>query len=326
MNHTEVRDLVHRARAGDEAAFRRLVELHHERVYCVARAVVLDPADAADVAQEAWIKAWRGLAGFRGESGFGTWLTRLALNAAVDHLRRRQARAALARALAGRPLVPRSALDAVDEREELQRALAGLAAAQRRLVALRHVLDLKVDEIALLLGVPAGTVKSRLHAAARALQAALVAGHTPGPEEDGLHPDAGAQPNAPPSRRPRIHSGGTAHSLPHSARASSAEPRPPGKARTGQARSGGPPQPHPRRGTDHACLERALRRACPRTEATCPAGRPWAMARRLSRPALVSALPRAPALGAVLRWAPSAREHGVAARRPSEPWTRHSAR
>jgi RNA polymerase sigma-70 factor, ECF subfamily len=197
------RILVRRALAGDEAAFERLVELHGARVYRAALAVVADPADALDVAQETWIKAWRGLAGFRGEAALATWLTRLARNAAADHLRRLGVRRATAERASGPPSVAPS-LDAVEDREELRQALGGRPAAQRRVVRLRHELDLRLEEIALVLGVPEGTVKSRLHAAVSALRAWLVDGHDD--ERDGR--DLGFAPGAPGARPLRTRPGG----------------------------------------------------------------------------------------------------------------------
>jgi RNA polymerase sigma-70 factor (ECF subfamily) len=195
--------LVRLALAGDGPAFQRLVERHNERVYRAALAVVTDHADALDVTQETWIKAWRGLGAFRGEASLGTWLLRLAHNAAADHLRRRRVRRAAAERLVSATTFVAS-LDAVEDREEWHRALGGLSDAQRRLVRLRHEHDLRVDEIAALLGVPEGTVKSRLHAAVSALRAWLGDGRGDGSGS----PDPGAAPGAPGARPPRSWPGG----------------------------------------------------------------------------------------------------------------------
>src|SRR5919201_5328693 len=91
MRETDL-ELVSRCRAGSQEAYRELVETYHERVYRAAYALTGNAADAAEVEQDTFVKAWRGLRGFRGEAALGTWLTRLALNAARDHLRRRQRR------------------------------------------------------------------------------------------------------------------------------------------------------------------------------------------------------------------------------------------
>ncbi len=79
-------ELVRAAAAGDQDAFAQLVRLHENKVYSLALRMCGE--DAADVAQEAFLAAWRGLPSFRGEAGFATWLYRLTANAAIDHLRR----------------------------------------------------------------------------------------------------------------------------------------------------------------------------------------------------------------------------------------------
>jgi RNA polymerase sigma-70 factor (ECF subfamily) len=170
---TEEQELVARARAGDDDAFDALVALHHERVYRAAYAVA-GPADADEVVQETWVRAWRGLARFRGDAGLGTWLTRLAVNAATDAHRRRRARATLTAAL-GRllPLFAPAPTAAVEDRDELRRGLDSLDPDARRLLGLRFGLEYSVAEIAVVLGCPEGTVKSRLHAATAALRRAV---------------------------------------------------------------------------------------------------------------------------------------------------------
>jgi len=166
-------ELLARCRDGDQLAFRRLLELHHQQVYRTAYALVADADEAADITQETFLKAWRALPGFRGDAAFGTWLTRLALNTAHDQLRRRRARAALD-VLRG---VPGRAGDdpagAVADRDELGRALGQLSAQAREVVALRYGRDLSLAEIAALLDCPEGTVKSRLNGALTRLRALL---------------------------------------------------------------------------------------------------------------------------------------------------------
>lgn len=166
-------ELLARCRAGDQAAFRRLVEAHHGRVYCTAFAVVADEGAAAEVTQEAFIKAWRALPRFRGEAALATWLTRLALNAARDHLRRQRARPVLLFLGAPSGAPGRESLQAAEDRDELRRALDRLSPEARRIVALRYGRDLSLAEIAAILDCPEGTVKSRLHAALTRLRAIL---------------------------------------------------------------------------------------------------------------------------------------------------------
>lgn len=167
-------ELIARCRAGDQEAFRRLVEEHHQRVYRTAYAVTADTAEAGEVAQETFVKAWQGLPGFRGDAALATWLTRLALNTARDHLRGRRRREALAvvRGLALAPIQPRAAetAQAVEDRDELQRAIERLSPRARQVVALRYGLELSLKEIAETLDCPEGTVKSRLNAALGALR------------------------------------------------------------------------------------------------------------------------------------------------------------
>lgn len=158
-------ELVARCRAGDEEAFRQLVEVYHDRVYRTAFALTAERGAAEDVTQETFLRAWRGLRGFRGEATLATWLTRLAVNAGADYQRRQRRRGARERlASLVRPL-SREALPAVEERDRVEGALRALPPALRRVVALRYGLDLPVAEIARTLSCPEGTVKSRLHAA-----------------------------------------------------------------------------------------------------------------------------------------------------------------
>jgi RNA polymerase sigma-70 factor (ECF subfamily) len=166
-------DLVRRSRDGDEGAFRFLLERHHDRVYRTAYAVTADAAAAAEVAQDAWVRAWRGLGGFRGAAAFSTWVTRLAVNAANDYLRRQRRRERIEGLFGVFGSRGRAPEDALADRDELRGALAGLSAPLREVVALRYGLDLTVPAIAETLGCPEGTVKSRLHAALAQLRRTL---------------------------------------------------------------------------------------------------------------------------------------------------------
>src|SRR3990170_4602801 len=129
-------DLLARCRSGDEEAFRQLVERYDERVYRITYALLAHPADAQEVEQETFLKAWRGIASFRGDAALGTWLTRLALNAAHDHLRRQRTRAAAHQAL-WLESCPRSdeALQRVEDRDQLRRALQRLSLPLRQTIA-----------------------------------------------------------------------------------------------------------------------------------------------------------------------------------------------
>lgn len=164
-------ELVARARRGDQDAFRALVETHHQRVYRTAYAVAMDAGDASEITQETFIKAWRGLPRFRADASFTTWITRLALNAARDHLRRSRRNR-----VATMDWHTHDLTNAVEDREEVQQALQRLPEQARQVITLRYGLDLSIRDIALTLGCPEGTVKSRLHTALHLLRETLQAG------------------------------------------------------------------------------------------------------------------------------------------------------
>ena len=148
--------MVARCRAGDQEAFHALIETHHARVYRTAY---------AEGEQETFVKAWQGLRSFRGEASLATWLTRLALNAARDYLRRQRPRALLPGALQSFRSRREHLFEEVQDRDELQRGLRRLAPPLRQGVALRYGVELSPRAIAEVLGCPEGTVKSRLNAA-----------------------------------------------------------------------------------------------------------------------------------------------------------------
>jgi RNA polymerase sigma-70 factor (ECF subfamily) len=179
--------LVGLARAGQAAAFRAITQRFNRRLYRVARGILGDDAEAEDVVQEAYLRAFNNLAGFRGDSSFATWLTRIAINEALGRKRRR------------RPTLDLEALDMVNEQEEarvlifpaarlgdpeadasrsevrrlLERAIDGLPEAFRVVFVLREIEELSVEETASQLQILPQTVKTRLHRARRMLREAL---------------------------------------------------------------------------------------------------------------------------------------------------------
>lgn len=156
--------LVRRAKAGEQAAFTQLVQRHQDRVFTVARGVVRSPEDAADVAQEAFIAVLRHLDTFQEGAAFTTWLHRITLRKAYDHLRRR----------VPEPIDPSTGpvmnIEARDsdphqtglDRTALVEAIARLDQGFRDAVLLVDVAGLGVDEAADALGVAPGTIKSRV--------------------------------------------------------------------------------------------------------------------------------------------------------------------
>ena len=164
--------LIQQAQAGDQSAFELLVERYQKPVYHQALRLLSSPEDAADVTQEVFLKAWRNLPSFRGESGFSTWLYRLTDNAAIDLLRREKKRRGESSlddetlgwdaALADPAPTPHQAAEREDLRRAVSDGLARLSEEHRRVLVLREINGLSYEEIGSLLGLTAGTVKSRI--------------------------------------------------------------------------------------------------------------------------------------------------------------------
>ncbi len=174
-DRAEERDWIDRARTGDTAAFRRLVERYSDRAYGLALRMLGSPSDAEEVAQDGFLRAWRALPRFRGESTFSTWLYRIVVRRALDRsatLKTRRAREAPLEAadaeapVSGSPTVPSVRLD---------RLLRSLSDAQRAAVLLYYYEDRSVEEVARALGLPVGTVKTHLHRARSFLRAGWIA-------------------------------------------------------------------------------------------------------------------------------------------------------
>jgi len=164
-------DLIRRCREGDVDAFRSVVERYQERLRLVICGIVFDRQLAEDLAQEAFIKAWRALPRFKGESTIYTWLYRIAVNLALDDKRRKQ-RTTLERLddipEAGTELMQAARLrpDRQAQAEELaaaiRRGMEGLSDSHRTVLALREWEGLSYQEIAAVTGSSSGTVMSRL--------------------------------------------------------------------------------------------------------------------------------------------------------------------
>jgi RNA polymerase sigma-70 factor, ECF subfamily len=158
------------ARDGDRDAFVWLVRGHQAKVRALAYGMLGDRALAEDVAQEAFLRAWRGIAGFRGDAAFSTWLYSITRRVVLEHTRRRVL-----------PTVPLDQAPAVsapggidlDLRGDLQRALAALEPAQREAFLLVCVLGEPYAVVSAMTGVPTGTVASRVFRARERLAAAM---------------------------------------------------------------------------------------------------------------------------------------------------------
>jgi RNA polymerase sigma-70 factor, ECF subfamily len=161
-------DLVRRTAEGELSAFELLVDRHRPIVVRVAARIV-GSADAEDVSQDAFLRAFHRLAHFRGDAPFRSWLLRITHNAALDHLARRRADPvdpdALEQAEQGGARQPADQLELRERIERLQRKLRGLAPNHRAVLVLRDAEGLSYEEIAAITDTPLGSVKGRLHRA-----------------------------------------------------------------------------------------------------------------------------------------------------------------
>ena len=168
-------ELAAQARAGSGEAFGALVERHAERARRVARAALLDPHDADDAVQDALYSAWQALDRFDPARPFGPWFLRIVVNAAADLRRRRKLRRT-EEVPAGTPDTragPDGDTDRALLREALDRALATLPARRRMALVLHDAEGYVHEEIAAMLDVPVGTVRSDVFHARRAMRAVL---------------------------------------------------------------------------------------------------------------------------------------------------------
>jgi RNA polymerase sigma-70 factor (ECF subfamily) len=155
-------ELLARHVAGDPAAFGELVERHRDRLWAVALRTLGHPEDAADALQEALVSAYRGAAGFRGGSAVTTWMHRIVVNACIDLTRRRAVRPT--EPLRVDPASEPASRDHVGEHETSLAVLAALRSLppdQAAAVVLVDIEGYPVNEVAAMLDVPTGTVKSR---------------------------------------------------------------------------------------------------------------------------------------------------------------------
>ena len=179
-------ELVARARRGDESAFEALVTENEKRIYNLCRRLTGNQEDAAELNQEAFLTAWRGLGRFQGESSFSTWLSRLATNACIDFLRKEKRRQSLSMTvslddeeearqveLPDERYAPEGALERAEARRVGVEGLERLTLEHRQVLVMREIHGLSYAEIGQVLGLEEGTVKSRIARARGALRKVL---------------------------------------------------------------------------------------------------------------------------------------------------------
>ena len=174
-------ELVILARGGDHDAFARLVASSIGRLNAIARLILRDYALAEDAVQDCFVDAWRSLPGLRDPERFQAWLTRLLIRSCQDTRRRARRRIIEMPLLAddGPSIADHQATFAVID--QLERGLRRLTIDERAVLVLTYYLDLPIAESASVLGIPTGTMKSRLHRAISALRATVDADERPMP-------------------------------------------------------------------------------------------------------------------------------------------------
>jgi RNA polymerase sigma-70 factor (ECF subfamily) len=173
------RDLIDRARQGDHDAFAELARDSVHGLFVVARLILRDDARAEDATQEALVSAWTHIGALRDPDRFDAWLHRMLVNACYREARRQRRRGALEIhvdpvRMAEAPGPTDMGLELAG-RDELERGFRRLDTDQRSVLVLHYYLGLSLDEVAEVLGIPPGTVRSRLHRAMVAMRAALAA-------------------------------------------------------------------------------------------------------------------------------------------------------
>jgi RNA polymerase sigma-70 factor (ECF subfamily) len=176
-------DLVTRAQGGDEGAFVSLAVAVGDRLHAVAHRILRDTALAEDATQQALLAIWRDLPQLRDPARFEAWSYRLLVRACYAEGRRSRQWAPNLRLLPAHEPMGTDALHTILDRDQLERAFRQLSVDHRAVVVLHHYLDLPLNEVSESLGIPEGTVRSRLHYAMRGLRAALDADARPAARE-----------------------------------------------------------------------------------------------------------------------------------------------
>lgn len=180
-------DLVTRSQAGDTSAFNELVTRYRNRAYAMIYNMVRNEQDAWDLAQDGFLKAWKSISRFRGQSSFYTWLYRILMNVTIDAMRRKQIEGGtefddqigLQNIAPGAATAPKSEMEPADRmtdkeiRQRIDEAIAKLSPEHRTAIVMREIDGLEYTEIAEQMGCSLGTVMSRLFYARKKLQALL---------------------------------------------------------------------------------------------------------------------------------------------------------
>ena len=173
------RDLVERAMAGDHDAFSELARASIDRLYVFARLILRDDGRAEDATQEALVAAWRRLDGLRDPDRFEAWLHKLLVHACYREARRGRRQRNIEVHVEALPMPEAADSQGMDfdlaDRDQLERGFRRLDVDQRTVLVMHYYLGFSLDAAAEVLGVPPGTVRSRLHRAINAMRAALEA-------------------------------------------------------------------------------------------------------------------------------------------------------
>lgn len=179
--------LVSKAKAGDVAAFEQLIEAYQKKVYNLALRMTGNQEDAADLAQEAFIRVFRSISGFKEQSSFSTWIYRITTNVCLDEIRKRKNRKVISidedihmddgemkRQIVSDDPLPDKMAERAELRNIVNDAINSLPEDQKVVITLRDLNGLSYEEIAQVLGIPGGTVKSRINRARQALRNVLL--------------------------------------------------------------------------------------------------------------------------------------------------------
>ncbi len=188
MNIDE-RRLIAESLQGRKEAFGQLVLRYQDRLYHAALRIADTPDDAYDVVQDAFLNAYQSLASFKGDAEFFTWLYRIAFNAAISQKRKKRATVSLDAGRKGQPVAepideshgvtPGEAMEQGEDERQLHAAIRRLSTEHRAVLVMKDLDGLKYEDIAVVTGVPIGTVRSRLHRARLELRNLLDAGSEP---------------------------------------------------------------------------------------------------------------------------------------------------